>query len=191
MRSKKGATPGLSSIVSVSLEAAVAAWGALRSRVVAMSSYTVRGFVSRASQRFTAHPNRAGHARLSSSFWRSTARPLALRARAVSSLSAVVRLSIIAGRCPLPPFPRSLLSLLLGAGWPICCGCSFFTGESSCVAQNSESKKEEFRKYLERAGVIDALTKGRPPQPLAPSRRNAARHGRARSLPAGQRMLVG
>jgi hypothetical protein len=25
---------------------------------------------------------------------------------------------------------------------------------------NSESKKEEFRKYLERAGVIDALTKG-------------------------------
>jgi hypothetical protein len=160
MRSK-GATPGLSSIVSVSLEAAVAAWGALRSRVVAMSSYTVRGFVSRASQRFTAHPNRAGHARLSSSFWRSTARPLALRARAVSSLSAVVRLSIIAGRCPLPPFPRSLLSLLLGAGWPICCGCSFFTGESSCVAQNSESKKEEFRKYLERAGVIDALTNSR------------------------------
>ena len=29
--------------------------------------------------------------------------------------------------------------------------------------QNSESKKEEFRKYLERAGVIDALTKGAPP----------------------------
>ena len=28
--------------------------------------------------------------------------------------------------------------------------------------QNSESKKEEFRKYLERAGVIDALTKGAP-----------------------------
>ena len=25
---------------------------------------------------------------------------------------------------------------------------------------NSESKKEEFQKYLERAGVIDALTKG-------------------------------
>jgi hypothetical protein len=29
------------------------------------------------------------------------------------------------------------------------------------VAQNSESKKEEFRKYLERAGVIDALTNSR------------------------------
>eukprot|EP01048_Picozoa_sp_COSAG05_P003864 COSAG05_NODE_189_length_14633_cov_44.869134_7_plen_77_part_00 len=27
--------------------------------------------------------------------------------------------------------------------------------------QSSESKKEEFRKYLERAGVIDALTKGK------------------------------
>ena len=34
--------------------------------------------------------------------------------------------------------------------------------------QNSESKKEEFRKYLERAGVIDALTKGTPPAPSHP-----------------------
>ena len=34
--------------------------------------------------------------------------------------------------------------------------------QSLGAAQNSESKKEEFRKYLERAGVIDALTKGEP-----------------------------
>ena len=31
---------------------------------------------------------------------------------------------------------------------------------SSPFAQQTESKKEEFRKYLEKAGVMDALTKG-------------------------------
>jgi hypothetical protein len=31
------------------------------------------------------------------------------------------------------------------------------------VLQDIESKKEEFRKYLETGGVIDALTKGRLP----------------------------
>jgi hypothetical protein len=29
------------------------------------------------------------------------------------------------------------------------------------VLQSAESKKEEFQKYLEKSGVIDALTKGR------------------------------
>jgi hypothetical protein len=44
------------------------------------------------------------------------------------------------------------------------------------AAQNSESKKEEFRKYLERAGVIDALTKG---EPAAPPARTACLHSPA------------
>ena len=30
--------------------------------------------------------------------------------------------------------------------------------------QTTDSKKEEFRKYLEKAGVLDALTKGTLPQ---------------------------
>lgn len=52
----------------------------------------------------------------------------------------------------------------------------------SVAAQNSESKKEEFRKYLERAGVIDALTKGRQlPRPARP---------RPRHQLAGQRALL-
>jgi len=29
-----------------------------------------------------------------------------------------------------------------------------------CFIQAADSKREEFRKYLEKAGVIDALTKG-------------------------------
>ena len=31
------------------------------------------------------------------------------------------------------------------------------------ATQTPESKKEEFRTYLEKSGVIDALTKGTPP----------------------------
>ena len=47
----------------------------------------------------------------------------------------------------------------------------------SGAAQNSESKKEEFRKYLERAGVIDALTKGRQlPRAARPRPRQRPRH---------------
>lgn len=38
--------------------------------------------------------------------------------------------------------------------------------ESCCRAQTPDSKKEEFRKYLERSGVIDAFTKGAPPPAL-------------------------
>lgn len=34
---------------------------------------------------------------------------------------------------------------------------SFFSG-----FQTPESKKQEFRRYLEKSGVIDALTKGNP-----------------------------
>lgn len=34
-------------------------------------------------------------------------------------------------------------------------------------AQTPDSKKEEFRKYLEKSGVIDALTKGAPPRATA------------------------
>ena len=29
-----------------------------------------------------------------------------------------------------------------------------------CASQSPDTKKEEFRRYLERSGVIDALTKG-------------------------------
>jgi len=30
-----------------------------------------------------------------------------------------------------------------------------------CFVQGADSKREEFRKYLEKAGVLDALTKGK------------------------------
>ena len=33
------------------------------------------------------------------------------------------------------------------------------------LAQGPNAKKEEFQKYLEKVGVIDALTKGHPPPP--------------------------
>jgi predicted RNA binding protein YcfA (HicA-like mRNA interferase family) len=39
----------------------------------------------------------------------------------------------------------------------ICHGIMFFV---SSILQTPDSKKEEFRKYLEKSGVIDALTKG-------------------------------
>lgn len=46
----------------------------------------------------------------------------------------------------------------------------FYLHESSAISSlQTETKKEEFRKYLESAGVLDALTKGGqtpPPSPL-------------------------
>jgi hypothetical protein len=39
------------------------------------------------------------------------------------------------------------------------CVCSF--NIYLIFVQNAESKKEEFQRYLEKSGVIDALTKGR------------------------------
>jgi 5-methylthioribose kinase len=36
----------------------------------------------------------------------------------------------------------------------------FFSLVSSSFFQGADSKREEFRKYLEKAGVLDALTKG-------------------------------
>ncbi len=56
------------------------------------------------------------------------------------------------------------------------------------VAQNSESKKEEFRKYLERAGVIDALTKGETAAP--PARKHACPSPALRALPGCRAAVV-
>ena len=33
------------------------------------------------------------------------------------------------------------------------------TGHDNCLFKNAETKREEFRKYLESNGILDALTK--------------------------------
>lgn len=66
--------------------------------------------------------------------------------------------------CPSPPRPApALLSLrdLLATRVIIIIELTTFAVRAPppCVCQTPDSKKEEFRKYLEKSGVIDALTK--------------------------------
>ena len=58
---------------------------------------------------------------------------------------------------------------------------------------SGESKKEEFRKYLERSGVIDALTKVLYPTPASSQPRTLPHRHHFKDLPAAQTIhqLVG
>ena len=42
----------------------------------------------------------------------------------------------------------------------LCTQYRLFTWLHTSIMQNPDAKKEEFRKYLEKSGVIDSVTKG-------------------------------